>query len=397
MDRRDFIKSTGTLIAGATLAPGSLAAAEQSAAAADGGRQMLPMNRGWLYSRTADDAATAPGFSDAGFEHVVVPHTNIKLPWHSFTEHDYTFVSTYRRHFKLPESAMGKRVFVDFEGVMTASTVYLNGHKLGEYKGGYTPFSFELTAGPILNPGGDNVLAVQVDSTERADIPPFGDEVDYLTFGGIYREVALRIVPETFLENVFAAPKNVSTKPAVDVKCYLDHPAQASHDHYSLTAEVLDGDRVIGKGTKQIPAASLAKGELEHAIEIPELEKIELWDLNHPRLYHVRVRLLQGRDVIDEQTRPHRFPRSHVHRPRLFAQRQDHQAARPRSPPDISLRRPGDARPRAAPRCRHPPQELQVQHRAHVALSAVAALPRSLRRDWPAGARRDPRLAAHRR
>ncbi len=122
---------------------------------------------------------------------------------------------------------MGKRVFVDFEGVMTASTVYLNGHKLGEYKGGYTPFSFELTAGPILDPSGDNVLAVQVDSTERADIPPFGYEVDYLTFGGIYREVALRIVPETFLDNIFAAPKNVLTKPAVDVKCYLNHPATA--------------------------------------------------------------------------------------------------------------------------------------------------------------------------
>ena len=56
------------------------------------------------------------------------------------------------------------------------------------------------------------MLAVEVDSTERPDIPPFGYEVDYLTFGGIYREVALRIVPQTFLENIFAAPKNVLTQ-----------------------------------------------------------------------------------------------------------------------------------------------------------------------------------------
>jgi len=104
---------------------------------------------------------------------------------------------------------MGRRVFVDFEGVMTASTVWLNGHKLGEYKGGYTPFSFELTATPQLDPSGDNVLAVEVDSTERPDIPPFGYEIDYLTFGGIYREVALRVVPETFLENVFAAAEEM--------------------------------------------------------------------------------------------------------------------------------------------------------------------------------------------
>jgi beta-galactosidase len=301
MHRRDFIKTTGTLVAGATLAPAALTAQPETSATSS--RIVLPMNRGWLYSRTADPADTAREFNDAAFERVIVPHTNVLLPWHSFTERDYTFVSTYRRHFKLPESAMGHRVFVDFEGVMTASTVYLNGHKLGEYKGGYTPFSFELTATPALAPGEDNVLAVQVDSTERGDIPPFGYEVDYLTFGGIYREVAFRIVPETFLENVFAAPKNVLTKPAVDVKCYLDHPKTATHDHYSLTAEVLDGDQVIGKATKQIPAAAFAKGETEHTVEISELEKIELWDLNHPRLYHVRVRLLQGRDVVDEQTR----------------------------------------------------------------------------------------------
>ena len=304
MDRRGFIKTTGTLIAGATFVPGALAVERDTPADADAsGRMVLPMNRGWLYSHTAEDGATGREFNDAHFEHVVVPHTNIKLPWHGFTEHDYTFVSTYRRHFKLPESAMGRRVFVDFEGVMTASTVWLNGHKLGEYKGGYTPFSFELTAGPQLDPSGDNVLAVEVDSTERPDIPPFGYEIDYLTFGGIYREVALRIVPETFLENIFAAPKNVMTQPAVDVKCYLEHPATASHERYSLTAEVLDGDRVLGKATKEIPAASLAHGELAHTVEIAKLDKVELWDLDHPRLYQVRVRLMREHQVVDEQTR----------------------------------------------------------------------------------------------
>ena len=201
MHRRDFIKTTGTLVAGATLAPVTLTA-QPPAGSAPSQRIVLPMNRGWLYGRTSDPAATARDFKDADFEPIIVPHTNMLLPWHSFTERDYTFVSTYRRHFKLPETAMGKRVFVDFEGVMTASTVYLNGHKLGEYKGGYTPFSFDLTATPALAPGEDNVLAVQVDSTERADIPPFGYEIDYLTFGGIYREVAFRIVPETDRKSV---------------------------------------------------------------------------------------------------------------------------------------------------------------------------------------------------
>src|SRR5246127_1605265 len=225
MDRRGFIKTSGALIAGATFVPSAFAAEPDAPAAADaGGRIVLPMNRGWLYSRTAEDGATSRDFNDAQFEHVVVPHTNIKLPWHGFTEKDYTFVSTYRRHFKLPPSVAGRRVFVDFEGVMTASTVWLNGQRLGEYKGGYTPFSFELT--PHLDASGDNVLAVEVDSTERPDIPPFGYEVDYLTFGGIYREVWLRVVPSTYIENIFAMPKDVlSDNRTLEVRSYLDGPA----------------------------------------------------------------------------------------------------------------------------------------------------------------------------
>ena len=108
---------------------------------------------------------------------------------------------------------------------MTAATVWINGQRLGEYRGGYTPFSFELT--PHLNWHGDNVLAVEVDSTERKDIPPFGGDIDYLTFGGIYRDVALRVVPSTFIENVFAKPVDVLTaNRSVKVRVFLDESAE---------------------------------------------------------------------------------------------------------------------------------------------------------------------------
>src|ERR1700722_14321689 len=81
MDRRGFIKASGALIAGATFVPSAFAAERDTPAGADaGGRIVLPMNRGWLYSRTAEEGATARDFNDAQFEHVVVPHTNIKLP-----------------------------------------------------------------------------------------------------------------------------------------------------------------------------------------------------------------------------------------------------------------------------------------------------------------------------
>jgi len=142
---------------------------------------MLPMNRGWRFSPKVVEGDTRREFDDTAFMRIVIPQTNKVLPWHSFDDKEYEFISTYRRHFKLPRAPRGQRVFVDFEAAMTASTVWINGQKLGEYKGGYTPFSFELT--DRVDWAGDNVIAVHVDSTERNDIPPFGYEIDYMTFG----------------------------------------------------------------------------------------------------------------------------------------------------------------------------------------------------------------------
>ena len=183
MDRRNFLKNTGTLLAGATLVPHALSKASESRAANPAGRLVLPMNRNWRYSPDSGEGAHLKDFDDSGFERVAIPHANVRLPWHGFDEKTYEFVSIYRRHFKLPDEARGKRVFVDFEAAMTASTVWINGTRVGEYRGGYTPFFFELT--PHLDFNGENVLALQLDSHERPDIPPFGDEIDYLTFGGI--------------------------------------------------------------------------------------------------------------------------------------------------------------------------------------------------------------------
>src|SRR5262252_10901420 len=239
MDRRLFIRNSVALVAGAHLVPLALGNPGNSEPA---GRTVLPLNRGWKFSSKLVEGGHEKQFDDAGFERVVIPHTNKRLPWHGFDEKEYEFVSLYRRRFKLPKVAQGKRVFVDFEGVMTASTVWINGTRLGEYKGGYTPFSFELT--PHLDFAGENVLAVDVDSTERPDIPPFGYQIDYLTFGGIYREVSLRIVPSTFIENIFVRPKDVLNKPSVDVQCFLDS-AQPLPKNLTLEAELLDGTQSV--------------------------------------------------------------------------------------------------------------------------------------------------------
>jgi beta-galactosidase len=301
MDRRDFLK-TGSVAAAAALAPQALSQTRHPELAA--GRTILPINRNWRFSKptaaTATPAAHGKDFDDSTFDQVVVPHTNVMLPWHSFDEKSYQFVSLYRRKFRLPAEAKGKRIFVDFEGVMTASTVWINGVKLGEYKGGYTPFSFELT--PQIDFDGDNLLAVDVDSTERADIPPFGYQIDYLTFGGIYREVALRVVPHTFIENIFAQPKDVlSGTPAVEVRTYIQHGSAPSAP-LTLLVELLDGETIIAHGTAPVPASTSAD-PVEHLVTLDHLGPIKLWDLKNPNLYSVRVTLEQGQVALDQDSR----------------------------------------------------------------------------------------------
>ncbi len=318
MMRRDFIKTAGAVLASRAL-PERSTLAEQSAVE---GRAIYPINRNWRYTPAKVDGAESLAFDDSKFERVVIPHTNIQLPWHSFDDKDYEFISTYRRRFKFPKGAQGKRVFVDFEGVMTASTVWVNGVRLGDYKGGFTPFSFELTK--HLHQDSDNVLVVQVDSTERADMPPFGYEIDYLTFGGIYREVSLRVVPPTYIDNIHAQPLNVlSGDPSLDVNCFLAGEL-AGNGELSLEAELRDGDRVVGRATHTIALAAVTaenpaldpytdapvysttetiKDPARYTVSLAHLGNVQLWDLTQPHLYTVHVRLLRAGRAIDEDTR----------------------------------------------------------------------------------------------
>ncbi len=322
MIRRDFIKTAGAVLATTALSTSAMRAEETTSQ----GRTILPINRNWRYHPSKVQGAESPDFDDAKFKRVVIPHTNVELPWHNFDDKDYEFVSTYRRRFKYPKEAEGKRVFVDFEGVMTASVVWLNGVRLGDYRGGFTPFSFELTK--HLRKDSENVLVVQVDSTERADIPPFGYEVDYMTFGGIYREVSLRIVPSTYIDNIFALPGGVmSGNPSLDVSCFIAGE-QLGKGALSIEADLRDDDKVVAKATRTLeqggvtPGAAAVDSSLDpytdaapyattetlkdsakHVVSLSRLANIKQWDLANPKLYTVTVRLLHSGRVIDEDTR----------------------------------------------------------------------------------------------
>lgn len=299
MNRRDFVKTGSATLAAIVLQSDELALATPKNSSS--GRLVFPFNRNWRFSAQRSPNDTAIDFDDSKFDQVTIPHTNKRLPWHSFDEKSYQFVSIYRRKFRLPPEARGRHVFVDFEGAMTASTVWMNGQRLGEYKGGYTPFSFELTQHVTWD--ADNLLAVELDSTERPDIPPFGGQIDYLTFGGIYRDVRLRVVQSTYIENIFVSTGAVlSDQPTVAVSCFIGR-LEAQQSPITLEAELRDKDHVVATVHQPIPAGPASTDPVSYDITLSRFGSIRRWDLENPNLCTMVVRLQQNGTLIDEDRR----------------------------------------------------------------------------------------------
>ncbi len=256
-------------------------------------RTCIPINRGWKFSPDFKKEYLAPAYADDAFQSVMLPHMNQEIPYNYFDEAMYQYVSCYRKQFTLQAVTATQQVFIDFEGVMTYAAVYLNGTYIGEHKGGYTPFSFNITQ--HLNGDAENVLAVMVDSTERADIPPFGHVIDYLTYGGIYREVCLRIVDSVYIENAFSISRGVLTDvPMLSTTVKIANPLLLSR-RLQVTVALNDGDTSIAVQSKDIHASKQSETV---EIDLAALPEIALWSLESPKLYDVIVSLT-GDDIDD--------------------------------------------------------------------------------------------------
>ncbi len=245
-------------------------------------RKAYSLNFGWKYSPEFSEDMISSNFDDSKFETVDIPHTNKELPLNYFDEKDYQFVSCYRKSFDIGKKADGKRYILHFEGASVYSKVYLNGEFIGEYKGAYNPFSFDITE--KVNEEG-NLLVVELDSTERKEIPPFGNVVDYLVYGGIYREVWLEEVSEVYIDNAFVRTLNVlQPKKVLDIDVTLSESAKGE-----LTFTLFDGDKKIGEKKTDFSGRVInAKWAVSD---------VELWDTENPHLYTIYIKL-NDRDEI---------------------------------------------------------------------------------------------------
>lgn len=257
-------------------------------------RSIIPFNDHWLYA--PEELSSSAG--DDQFEAVTLPHTNIVLPYHNFDNLDYQFISTYRKRFTLPEPLAGRRLFVEFDGAMTSAQVSINGRILGDHDGGYVPFSFDLT--DHLRDG-ENVLNVRLDSTERPDVPPNGYMVDYLTFGGIYRDVRLLYVEPVYIADVFVRTKDVLTD-HVSVECDV-----LVRNLDSRPREVIVATSLLNLGEHPTPFSAKsnsipANGEFlfQTNMSVVPDSLAQLWSLDKPTLYIAQAKLQDFEKRIEE-------------------------------------------------------------------------------------------------
>lgn len=165
--------------------------------------------------------------SDEGWEKVNVPHTWNAEDVLTKGTHLYQGIGWYRSTFELPKEDQKLRYFLRFEGVCLVADVYLNGKYLGNHKGGYSAFCFEITK--HLEIGGTNYVAVKVDNSMQPDVAPSGTEL-YPLFGGIYRPVTIFSASRMCIDptddassGVYIHPKSISDKLAdIEVETLID-------------------------------------------------------------------------------------------------------------------------------------------------------------------------------
>jgi beta-galactosidase len=249
-------------------------------------------NQGWLFGGAYTAGAERPGHNDSRFAHVAVPHTVVPLSWADWNHAAWEKRWIYRKHFTGTALSSGgtDRVLLTFDGVMTDATVVLNGATLATHRGGYLPWTTELTR--HLNKGA-NVLAVIVDG-RWLDVPPDArpggpGTIDYLQPAGIYRDVTLQVVPRIYLADVFARPVNVlSGDRAVHVTAAIDAATVPKNHALTVTAELL-----TGAGGKRAAAKTTIKvtgtGAHTATLTIENIGAVDYWSPESPLLYTVRT------------------------------------------------------------------------------------------------------------
>lgn len=271
-------------------------------------RVVYTINDGWKFTKGSPFEAQLTGCDDSSWETVNIPHTWNDKDADDETPGFYRGPVWYRKQLFIDKSQEGRRAVIYFEGANQEVRFYLNGQFVGEHKGGYTRFCFDIT--PHLRYGQENLFAIYVNNVYNPNIPPLS--ADFTFFGGIYRDVYLQFMnPVHIATNDYASsgvyirtPEVNNSAASVEITTLLtnDMPQAAEIRVENI---ICDAD---GKEVKKTQAeVKLAAGETKTDISKKiKIDSPRLWDIDDPYRYMVYTRILDKRKgtLLDEVVNP---------------------------------------------------------------------------------------------
>ena len=279
-----------------------VAVACASAAPVPAIRVTAPLDAGWRFALGDPASAEKPAFNDASWRNLNVPHDwSIEGPFAATNKTGGpggflpAGIGWYRQAFTLSAVAAPRRIFVEFDGVMANSDVWINGFHLGKRPFGYVSFRYELTGHLKFGLDQTNVLAVRADNS----VQPASR---WYSGAGIYRHVRLIETEPVHIDQwgTFVTTPQVSAAQAVVhilsvVTNQSDSPREVIA-RWTLLSPISRALQTLEAPAQTIPAGGSATFQQEFPVKNPQL-----WDLEHPNLYQVRAEIRAAGAALDDE------------------------------------------------------------------------------------------------
>jgi len=260
-------------------------------------RQLINLNENWYYLEEAIQGVDYLHLTTKTWQKINLPHT-----WNAFDATDNVpgyrrDASWYQKLLFIPKLSNDQRLILYFEGVNIKSEVFVNGEKAGEHIGGYLGFEIDIT--PFVKFGEMNEIHVRADNSYDPNVVP-SQKSDFFIFGGISRDVWLKVLPVEHLQRIKVSTPNVSkTEARTNVTVKLANFSSKTR-RLTLETEVFDKDgNAVLRSDKKL---KLNSGISEIEINLHRLKNPHLWSPDLPNLYTVEVRLMNDKNIIDSIT-----------------------------------------------------------------------------------------------
>jgi len=266
------------------------------------------INESWKHITEDVSGAEKSDFNDLSWQKVNIPHTWNATDAYTAKQY-YRGIGWYRKDLFLTKKYVDKKLYINFEGVFVKADIYVNGKFVGEHKGGYTAFTFDIT--DFVTIPGKNIISIKVDNSKHLDLPPVSG--DYTMFGGIYRDVYLITTNQIHFDQlnlgssgVFVETPTVNEKTAtVKIRGTIVNQT-TEKQHLIVLSKIIDqSGNLVTELKSKIKLDAGANSNFEQLSD--KIINPDLWSPENPYLYIIQTTILSDdkkQEVFDMQSQP---------------------------------------------------------------------------------------------